>query len=837
MAREIWNMNLDWKFHEGDIAERNFNAIHQERYINSQWIKSGNNGVAKWGYDDTAWRLVQVPHDFVLERSAYSEAVPASHGSLVKGIGWYRKSFELPAEDEGKCLRLEFDGVFRDCSVWLNGHFLGRHLSGYTSFSYDITDVACYGGPNVVAVRADATEFEGWWYEGGGIYRDVRLVKTHRLHVPQWGTCVTSELNETHTSAVVTLETEVHNDELHDVTFELVTVLIDPQGRTVCEVQTTAVIASEERLVLKQDAEVELPILWSVDAPHLYTAHTMLRQAGVVVDSYDTPFGIRSIRFDPQQGFLLNGKPVKLKGVCCHEDHAGVGMALPAAVHEFRIQRLKEMGGNAYRTSHNPPTPALLEACDRLGMLVIDEVRFTETSEEALEQLRSLIKRDRNHPSVILWSLGNEEMGIQGREVGVRIMSRMQRLAHKLDPTRACTYGMNGDWLPMTEFHEQHGFHLDVHGFNYMMRRNWNAYDQFRERFPDQGCIGSENASTLSTRGLYKEEHSEPPLVLSEHANQLCIWSNPKRQGIVSGYGETYPVWGAQPEEAWKAAAERPYVAGLFVWTGFDYRGETFPYEYPSVLSRYGIMDFCGFAKDIFYYYKARWTEEPVLHVFPHWDWAGNEGEVIDVWAFTNMDEVELFLNGQSLGKQIVPPHGHPEWQVPYAQGRLTAKGYTNGALVVTTDIETTTGAAKLELRSARFDLTADHEDVGIVEVRVVDASGRLVPGADHEIVFSLEGPGKLIGTGNGNPVSREEDKKPQRKAYHGLCQVLVQTTDEAGELRLMAKSPGLASAELVLRSVQAEDAAGVRFVPSIGLADEDVLHVVGRLDAADGGV
>ncbi|MGG1553987.1 beta-galactosidase GalA [Paenibacillus ferrarius] len=834
MTREIWNMNLDWKFHEGDIIERNFNAIHQERYINSQWIKSGNNGVAKWGYADSAWRSVQIPHDFVLQRSAYSEQVPASHGSLVKGIGWYRKSFELPTEDEGKCLRLEFDGVFRDCSVWLNGHFLGRHLSGYTSFSYDITDVANYGGPNVVAVRVDASEFEGWWYEGGGIYRDVRLVKTHRLHVPQWGTSITSEVNEDRSVAVVTIETEVKNDELHDVTFELVTAILDPHSRTVSKVRTTAVIASEERLVLKQVAEVELPLLWSVEAPQLYTARTMLRQANAVVDSYDTLFGIRTIRFDANQGFLLNGEPVKLKGVCCHEDHAGVGMALPAAVHEFRIQRLKEMGGNAYRTSHNPPAPALLEACDRLGMLVIDEVRFTETSEEAMGQLRSLIKRDRNHPSVILWSLGNEEMGIQGRRVGVRILSRLQRLAHTLDPARACTYGMNADWLPITEYHEQNGYHIDVHGFNYMMRRNWNAYDQFREKFPDHCCIGSENASTLSTRGLYKEEHAEPPLLLSEHAKQVCVWSNPRREGIVSGYGETYPVWGAQPEEAWQAAAERPFVAGLFVWTGFDYRGETFPYEYPSVLSRYGIMDFCGFAKDVFYYYKARWTEEPVLHVFPHWDWEGSEGEVIDVWAFTNMDEVELILNGQSLGKRIVPPHGHPEWPVPYAPGRLTARGYKNGELIVTKQLETTSGAAKLELISVRTVLQANHEDVSIVEVRVVDASGRLVPDANQEIWFSLVGPGKVIGTGNGNPVSREDDKKLQRQSYHGLCQVLVQTSGEAGEIRITAQSPGLASTQLVIRSVQADGAA---FVPSIGQAAEDGLVPVGLLDAADGGV
>ncbi|MGG4036411.1 glycoside hydrolase family 2 TIM barrel-domain containing protein [Paenibacillus cisolokensis] len=614
MGREIYNMNLGWKFHDGDIFERNFGAIHGDRYQNPQWVKAGNNGVAKAGYDDTEWQDVQLPHDFVHSRGQYSPEVPASLGSLVKGIGWYRKCFELPKEDEGKILSIEFDGVYRDCSVWLNGHFLGRNLNGYNSFAFDMTDVANYGGINVVAVRVDATENEGWWYEGGGIYRDVRLVKTDRLHVPQWGTFVMTDLETNPHQAVVTIMTEVYNRYEQEVNFDLSTKIIDPSGQKIDEVCTASSIQADEQLQLEQKALVHYPKLWSIDEPQLYKAVSILKKDGRIVDTYETTFGIRTVHFDGDRGFLLNGAPVKLKGVCCHEDHAGVGMAMPKAVIDYRIQRLKEMGCNAYRTSHNPPSPWLLEACDRLGMVVIDEVRQTGTSEEARNHLSCLIRRDRNHPSVILWSLGNEEMNIQGTPAGVRILQRMQRLAHQLDPTRKCTYAMNGDWLRMTEFHEEHGFHIDVHGFNYMMLRDWEAYAKFREKYPDRCLVGTENASTLSTRGLYNKEQSGIQLKLSAHGESTAIWLNPKRKGVVTAYGETYPLWGATPEEGWKAATEHDYVAGLFVWTGFDYRGETFPYEWPTVVSQYGIMDLCGFAKDIYYYLNFRsmkWANKP----------------------------------------------------------------------------------------------------------------------------------------------------------------------------------------------------------------------------------
>lgn len=833
MVRQVFNMNMGWRFREGDVTETNFDAVHKERYTNPHWIKSGNHGVAKWGYDDSKWNTVQIPHDFVLERGQFSEQVPASHGSLTKGIGWYRKTFVVSKEDLGSCLSIEFDGVFRNSSVWVNGHFLGNEVSGYTSFSYDITDVANYGGPNVVAVRVDASEFEGWWYEGGGIYRDVRMVKTDRLRVPQWGTFIQSEVTTDGSRARVTVETEVKSEYEQEAAFKLYSKIYAPDGTLAAQIDSAATIPGDDTLLLSQTVDIIRPALWSIDTPQLYKVKSVLELHGRIVDEYDSTFGIRTVAFDAEKGFILNGTPVKLKGVCCHEDHAGVGMAVPAAVNEFRIRRLKEMGSNAYRTSHNPPAPSILEACDRLGMVVIDEVRQTETSEDSLNQLRSLIRRDRNHPSVILWSLGNEEMNIQGRPVGVRILHRMQKLAHRLDPTRKCTYGMNADWLRQTVFHEENGFHIDVHGFNYMMKRNWNAYDEFRKKYPDAPFTGSENASTLSTRGVYRKSDADMPLHISEHGHVTAIWSNPDREGLVSAYGETYPLWGAQPEEAWRAATERDDVAGLFVWTGFDYRGETFPYEWPSVISRYGIMDLCGFAKDIFYYYQARWTDEPVLHLFPHWSWQGSEGEVIDVWAFSNLDEIELFLNGHSIGKRAIPAHGHAEWKVAYTAGVLSAYGYRNGEQVLVKVIETTSEPARVELSSARMEIKADHEDICLVQVAITDAAGRLIPDADQEISFSIEGPGKIIGTGNGNPESHEDDKRPQRKAFHGLCQVLVQSTGAVGDIRLTAKAAGLEVGRLLVKS---KETNVLPLVPTPQLDSDDSVAVE-RRDAADGGI
>ncbi len=493
-------------------------------------------------------------------------------------------------------------------------------------------------------------------------------------------------------------------------------------------------------------------------------------QNGEPLDQYETPFGIRTIRFDKDKGFLLNDKLVKIKGTCNHQDHAGVGSALPDRIQYYRIEKLRECGSNGYRTSHNPPTPELLDACDRLGMLVMDETRMMSSDSEGLSQLERMIRRDRNHPSVILWSLGNEEP-IQGTDRGQRITSTMKRLVKSLDPTRPVTAAMNGGWGKGVSNV------VDVQGFNYLHN---GGVDEFRAKFPDKPAIGSEEASAYSTRGVYE---------------------NDKTKGWLSAYDVNKPDYGTTAEEWWNYYMARPFVAGAFAWTGFDYRGEPSPYDWPTVNSQFGFIDSCGFPKDTFYYYKAWWTEKPVLHVFPHWNWAGKEGQEISVWVHSNCDEVELSLNGKSLGKKPVPRLSHLEWKVKFEPGTLSAKGFRDGKAVAEDKVETTGAAAAIKLIPDRSKIDADGEDVSLVTVAVMDAQGRVIPTADNEVSFSLDGVGQIIGVGNGDPSSHEPDKASKRKAFNGLALVIVQSSKKAGELRLSASSVGLSSATITINS------------------------------------
>ena len=540
--RERLSMDFGWKFHLGDIPAPS-SASHGEAYMN---VKAGEAGSgAKPDLDDSAWRTVDVPHDWVVE-GTFAPERNLSHGYLPVGNGWYRKTFLLPPEDSGRRLRVEFDGVFRNCTVWLNGFRLGAgdpgsHLSGYTSFACDITDVANCGGENVLAVKVDASAFEGWWYEGAGIYRHVWLVKTDPLAVAHWGTFVRAGLGDPEPSldsgdperphdAVLTIETAVANEHDRDVDCELVSEIIAPDGTSVATARSESRIAAGRQHEFVQTAAVSQPALWSVDSPSLYRLRTTVKggprgsHAGIAVDEYSTTFGIRSVRFDPDQGFFLNGKPLKLKGTCNHQDHAGVGVAVPDRINEFRIQRLKEMGSNAYRCAHNPPTPELLDACDRLGMLVMDENRILGSSPEVLGQLDSLVRRDRNHPCVIIWSLANEEPA-QGTEAGARIAATMKRLVRRLDPSRPVTMAMNGAWGSPTSAV------LDVQGCNYFI----DGYDDYHRRFPRHPMVGSETASTVSTRGIY--------------ANDAAVAATAQK-GYVSAYDVNSPGWGATAERA-----------------------------------------------------------------------------------------------------------------------------------------------------------------------------------------------------------------------------------------------------------------------------------------------
>jgi beta-galactosidase len=767
--RERTKLDRGWRFHLGAHADP---AMGFEPGGGGSFAKAGRLfPPSSPAFDDSSWRAVDLPHDWAIELPFVADPrltdwgfKPLHRDYPETSIAWYRKVFTLGAADAGRRLSLEFDGVFRDCTVALNGHLLGRNLSGYAPFSVDITDVAALNGRNVLVVRVDATEHEGWFYEGAGIYRHVWLVKTANVHVPQWGTYVTSEVSGR--AATVRVVTSVANDSDAIAACRLTTVVRDANGRTLASAPAKAVsIAPWSSGEARQEMTVRDPALWSPDAPNLYTLATVVDVNGSVVDAYETTFGIRTIRFDANEGFFLNGARLEIKGTCNHQDHAGVGAALPDRLQYYRVERLKEMGTNAYRTSHNPPTPELLDACDRLGMLVLDESRMFGSSDEALSQLERMLRRDRNHPSVIAWSIANEEPS-QGAPRGERIGAVMARLVRRLDPSRPVTAAMDQGWGEgLTRV-------VDIQGFNYRATQ----IDGFHTQHPSMPVWGTETGSTVSTRGVY---------------------ANDKDKGYVSAYDVNAPWWASTAEAWWTIYATRKWLMGGFIWTGFDYRGEPTPYAWPCINSHFGVFDTCGFPKDNFHYYQAWWTDKPVLHLLPHWNWSGREGQDVDVWCHSNLESVELLVNGKSLGRQEVPRNSHVAWKVPYVSGRLEARGFRGGTQVLTDVRETTGPAARILLRPDRAQIVADGEDVALVTAAVVDAQGRTVPIANDAITFDVSGSGKLLGVGNGDPSSHESDLGPTRRAFNGLCMAIAQAGESVAPMRVHATAPGLEAATI----------------------------------------
>ena len=789
--RERRLLDFDWRFqlgHANDPA-RDFGLGARRREL--QFAKSGNFlPVTRSNFDDSGWRKIDLPHDWAVELPFKEAPVLPNQGGKPIGreypetsIGWYRRVFTIAAAAAGKRIAIEFDGVFRECIVMFNGHYIGENFSGYVPFRFDLTDFVNIGDQNVLVVRVDATLGEGWFYEGAGIYRHVWLTETDPLHVPQWGTCVTADVRGQ--SATVAISTEVENESEAERTCRVSARIVDAEGKVVAKAQVKPEkVSAWGNHTFELQATVNRPLLWSVEAPHLYRVINTIEGDGAVTDTYETTFGIRAIRFDADKGFFLNEKPLKLKGTCNHQDHAGVGAALPDRLQDYRVERLKDMGSNAYRTSHNPPTPELLDACDRRGMLVMDETRMMSSTPEGLSQLERLIRRDRNHPSVVIWSLGNEERE-QGTERGARIVSAMKRLARKLDPTRPVTVAMNGGWGKGVSSI------VDVQVFNYAGGGGQGGLDtarhidEFHAKFPQLPTVGSETGSEYFTRGIY---------------------ANDKEQGYVSAYDVNHPGYTMTTEGWWKVFAERAFLAGAFTWTGFDYRGEPSPYGWPCISSHFGALDTCGFPKDIFYYYQSWWGSKPVLHLFPHWNWSGREGQEIDVWCFTNLDSVELFLNGASLGSKTVERNSHVEWKIRYAPGLLAARGSKEGRIVLTAQRETTGAPARLALHVDRQKISADGEDLSVVALEVRDPQGRLVPIARDEVSFKIVGPGRLIGVGNGDPSCHEPDKpissaEARRSAFNGLCMALVQSLKQAGNIRIEATAAGLESASALIQT------------------------------------
>ncbi|KAB7767218.1 beta-galactosidase GalA [Xanthomonas maliensis] len=791
--RERALFDFGWRFHLGHASDpaRDFQFGTFQR----TFAKAGKDTAtaAQLDFDDSDWQQLDLPHDWALtlpfrqdpiSASMTEEDPAAAHGYKALGtsfpensVGWYRRILDIPANDLGKRICLVFDGVFRDCIVFCNGHIVARHDSGYVGFEVDLSEVLDYGKPNVIAVRVDASLGEGWFYEGAGIYRHLWLQKTDPLHLPQHGVFVQSRIEAGNATALVSAE--VRNDGVAARQCSVQAQIDAPDGRTVARAASTTITLAPGQV---QAIELTLPLgqvaLWSIDTPQLYRLTTSVHSDGHATDAIATAFGVRSAQFDAQRGFLLNGEPLKLHGTNNHQDHAGVGTAIPDALHEWRLRQLKSMGCNAYRSSHHPATPELLALCDRLGMLVIEETRRMSTDDQAMTELETMVRRGRNHPSVILWSLGNEEPQ-QVTARGARIVARMQQRVRQLDPTRPTTFAMDKG------FDDGVGQVVDVVGFNYRT----SQMDGFHARHPQIPIYGSETGSTVAVRGNYRRDDT---------------------RGYTRAYDLDHPWWASTAEAWWSYVAQRPYIAGGFIWTGFDYRGEPTPYNrWPNVASQFGVLDSCGFPKDNYWYYRAQWTREPVLHLFPHWNWEGllepDDNGHVQIWCHSNLDAVELLVNGISHGLQQVPAHGHVEWRVAYAPGTIEARGYRGGKLVLSERRQTTGTAAAVRLSCDRNTLHADAEDVAVVKVEIVDTHGHVVPNADNQVQFVLRGPARLIGLGNGDPASHENDKGDSRRAFNGLCMALLQTTRSAGLVVLEATAPGLADARLSLTSVQTQ--------------------------------
>nr|WP_315241604.1 beta-galactosidase GalA [uncultured Flavobacterium sp.] len=729
--REKILIDKDWRFSFGHLydAQKDFN--HATGYF-SYLTKTGyGDGPAAQNFDDRAWRKLDLPHDWAVEQ-AFSEKGSFSHGFKTAGkgfpeknIGWYRKKITIPESDKGRIISLKFDGVFRNSKVFFNGYFLGTEESGYNGFEYDVTAYVNYGGENTIVVRVDASMEEGWFYEGAGIYRHVYLQKTNPIHITPNGTYVTSEIQND--NAEVTAQVTIENKGNYKGSVELLQSILDASGKQIVVVSENVTAPDFYKTTnYTSKLKVKNPLLWDIESPNLYKLVTQIKQDGKIIDSYETPFGIRTIRFDAEKGFFLNGKSVKLKGTNNHQDHAGIGTALPDGLQYFRIKKLKEMGSNAYRCSHHAPTPELLEACDKLGMLVIDETRLMGINDYHLNNLKRVIERDRNHPSIFCWSVGNEEWNIEGGIVGERITNVMQGFAKSIDPTRPVTVAISSG------FRSGISSVVEIMGYNYLGNGDIDAH---RNQFKEQPGMGTEEGSTFATRGIYFDDEAK---------HYKSAYDKKPRPTFYS------------IEEGWKFYAERPYLAGMFIWTGFDYRGEPTPYGWPSVTSYFGMMDVCGFPKDNVFYLKSWWGKEPVLHIMPHWNWSGKEGQEIDVWVHSNCEEVELFLNKKSLGKKKMEQNSHLEWKVKYAPGTLEAIGYKNGRKVLS-EIQKTTEIPQ------NIKLSADKENqpngnVVVVTVEATDKKGLHVPTANHEITFSVKG-GKILGVGNGNPTSLEKDQ------------------------------------------------------------------------------
>lgn len=744
-------------------------------------------------YDDSHWREVQLPHDYVVE-TGFDQHGDGSHGFRPKPLGWYRKMIVPPSNPGGRYW-LEFDGIFRDSTVWVNGHKLGGHQSGYTSFYFDATQYLKPNTPNVIAVKVDPSHNEGWWYEGGGIYRHVWLTTVAPVHVAHWGTFVSTPAIA-NDKASIHAEISVFNESATPQKVIVDSIVMN--GRSIVGKVTSTIDLGTGANSVHHDLVVKRPQLWSLENPHRYILVTEIKQGSKELDRYETPFGIRTIRFDPDKGFFLNDKSVKLNGTANHQDFGGVGNAVTDNLERLRIQKLKAMGSNAFRCSHNPPNAELLDACDELGMLVIDENRHpgdtfegktsANTPFEDMSEVDAMVLRDRNHPSIIAWSLCNEEWSLQTTAAGVKILTAVNDRVKALDPTRltAIAFGggaQNGNSPNLRDV-------ADITGANY----GFESYDGFHKRFPSKILAATEFSAIPNTRGIYVED----PL----HGYQTSL------PEVITGNDLS---WMKRQDVSWEAVAARSFVAGGFVWTGFDYRGEPtpykWPYEWPDVISSYGQMDLCGFPKDAYYYFQSAWGPEtrPIVHVFPHWNWPGDEGKSKKVCVYTNAEEVELFLNGKSVGeRKKVQKNVHVEWLIPYHPGVLVARGYRNGRPFGMDQVQTTDNAEQISAWLDNQPASADLEQLVCVDVALKDARGRSVPTACNKLTFEVSGSATIVGAGSGDNSCHEPESTASLTAqafsypaFNGYAMVALRPTGQSGIVTLRISGVGLKDAVL----------------------------------------
>jgi beta-galactosidase len=783
--REQLLFDFDWKFQFGNGSDPSKDL----GFGNNQgdFAKTGDFAFAKAGYDDSKWRKLNLPHDWAVELPFVWDEELKSHGYKPLGrrypansVGWYRREFDVPASDAGRRVAVEFDGAFRDVIVFVNGCFIGRNDNGYAPFRFDITDFLALGKKNCIVARVDASFGDGWFYEGAGIYRHVWLTKTDALHLGPWDSYVrASDISAG--SAQLSLATRVRNEGREVESASVTWQILDAAGNVVASAEAPSQqVPVDTYVAYTASARLPNPALWSVDAPNLYTAVVTVKSGDKTHDAERVTFGVRTVKFDADRGFSLNGQPLKIQGTCNHQDHAGVGAAVPDRLQYYRLGVLKEMGGNAVRTSHNMPTPEWVQGCDRMGLMMMCETRQMSSNPEGLAQLENMIKRYRNSPSIILWSIGNEEWQLQNQEAeeGAKIGATMVRRCHELDPTRVVSAAVNGDNSKgVSEA-------FDIIGFNYQLQYP----DAYHKAHPEKPIYGSETASTVATRGVYQTD---------------------KLRNVLSAYDVNQPGWGETAEDWWTFYGTRDWEAGGFAWTGFDYRGEPTPYGWPSINSQFGIVDMCGFPKDDFFYYKAWWGKQPMLHLFPHWNFEGREGDEIPVWVFSNVEEVELLVNGKSAGRQKVPHLGHVEWKVRYEPGVIEAHGWKDGKLALTEKRETTGPIVSLRLTADRTEINADGEDLAILTIDAVDSAGRAVPTADSLVNFKITGEGALIGVGNGDPNCQESDKEPRRSLFNGLAQAILQSTKTAGMIEIEAstktRNNDIAPAKLAITTKAAE--------------------------------